>query len=235
MPNSLTTNILVVDDSAFDRAQIKQYLSQANPHTRYMFHEADWGREAVALLQAYGYDGVFLNCHLPDMDRLTILQRLYDAGLDAQGSPTVLMTLATDERSRMDALRFGVQDFLIKDHLNAAGVSLALQKAQAVHALAGPLSVNQMDGVTGVRTELVPIPELAAMGVGRVSIPIASILVAHKALSDFFAALHASPTGNLAGELGWLSRFEEYTDFVGLRRYRAMEEEYLPASALATS
>src|SRR6185503_3973464 len=64
---------------------------------------------------------------------------------------------------------------------------------QAVTALAGPLSVNQMDGVTGVRTELVPIPELARLGVGRVSIPVASILVAHKALTDFFSALRASP------------------------------------------
>jgi methylisocitrate lyase len=102
----------------------------------------------------------------------------------------------------------------------------------AVRALAGPLSVNQMDGVTGVRTELVSIPDLAEIGVGRVSIPVASILVAHKALSDFFFALRASPTGNLAGQQRWLSKFEDYTDFVGLRRYRAMEEQYLPQQTL---
>ncbi len=46
----------------------------------------------------------------------------------------------------------------------------------------GPLSVNLMDAISGMKTELIPIPELAAMGVGRVSIPVASIMVAHKAL-----------------------------------------------------
>ncbi|MCK7490076.1 MAG: hypothetical protein MZU79_07530 [Anaerotruncus sp.] len=43
------------------------------------------------------------------------------------------------------------------------------------------------------------------MGVGRVSIPVASIMVAHKALTDFFAALKASPTGTLPGQTQWVS------------------------------
>jgi len=102
---------------------------------------------------------------------------------------------------------------------------------RAVREIRGLLSVNLMDGVTGVKTELLPIPELAAMGVARVSIPVASIMVMHKALKDFFGALHASPTGLLAGETQRLSSFKEYTDFVGLPEYRAMEHDYLPALA----
>jgi methylisocitrate lyase len=86
-----------------------------------------------------------------------------------------------------------------------------------------------MDGVTGVKTELVPVPELAKMGVGRVSIPVASIMVVHKALTDFFTALHASPTGTLPGEQHWLSTFEEYTKFVGLPEYKDMEKKFLPS------
>ena len=45
--------------------------------------------------------------------------------------------------------------------------------AQAVNKINGPLSVNLMDGVTGVKTELLPVPELAKLGVARVSIPVA--------------------------------------------------------------
>ncbi|MBP1659932.1 MAG: hypothetical protein H6P95_1124, partial [Candidatus Aminicenantes bacterium] len=30
------------------------------------------------------------------------------------------------------------------------------------------------------------------------------------------------------GQTQWVSSFEEYTDFVGLKDYRAMENEYLP-------
>jgi methylisocitrate lyase len=98
----------------------------------------------------------------------------------------------------------------------------------AIERLEGPLSVNLMDAITGMKTELVPISELTRMGVGRVSIPVASIMVAHKALVKFYAALKNSPTGILAGETEWVSSFEDFTDFVGLKEYRQMEEHYLP-------
>jgi 2-methylisocitrate lyase-like PEP mutase family enzyme len=103
---------------------------------------------------------------------------------------------------------------------------------KAVREVRGPLSVNQMDAISGVRTELVPIPELAKMGVGRVSIPVASIMVAQKALFGFFEALKASPTGNLAGQQHWAVTFQEYTDFVGLPQYRQLEKEYLPEATI---
>jgi 2-methylisocitrate lyase-like PEP mutase family enzyme len=108
------------------------------------------------------------------------------------------------------------------------GIKARTDIEKAVKSIKGPLSVNLMDAITGMKTELIPIPELAKMGVGRVSIPVASIMVAHKALTDFFAALKASPTGTLPGQTQWVSSFEEYTDFVGLKEYRAMENEYLP-------
>jgi methylisocitrate lyase len=98
----------------------------------------------------------------------------------------------------------------------------------AVKRIQGPLSVNLMDAISGMKTELVPIPELAKMGVGRVSIPVASIMVAHKALMSFFTALKQSPTGILAGQTQWVSSFEQYTDFVGLKEYRKLEDQYLP-------
>jgi len=108
------------------------------------------------------------------------------------------------------------------------GIKSRADIEKAVKSIKGPLSVNLMDAISGMKTELVPIPELAKMGVGRVSIPVASIMVAHKALTNFFAALKASPTGTLPGQTQWVSSFEEYTDFVGLKDYRAMENEYLP-------
>ena len=110
------------------------------------------------------------------------------------------------------------------------GIRTRADIERAVNEVNGLLSVNLMDAVTGVKTELVPIPELARMGVARVSIPVASILVAHRALRDFFEALHRSPTGILEGQRQWVSSFGEYTSFVGLKEYRRMEDEYLPES-----
>jgi methylisocitrate lyase len=107
------------------------------------------------------------------------------------------------------------------------GIRTRQDIARAVKEVRGLLSVNLMDAVTGVKTELVPVPELARMGVARVSIPVASILVAHRAMRDFFEALRASPDGLLAGQSQWLSSFAAYIAFVGLPEYRRLENEYL--------
>ncbi len=111
------------------------------------------------------------------------------------------------------------------------GIATRTDIQRAVREVRGLLSVNLMDAVTGVRTELLPIPELAAMGVARVSIPVASILVMHRALTDFFAALRAAPNGILPGQTQRLTTFAEYTGFVGLPKYHALECQYLPALA----
>lgn len=100
--------------------------------------------------------------------------------------------------------------------------------AKAVAAIDGPLSVNLMDAVSGVKTELIPIPELAKMGVGRVSIPVASVMVAYQSLKRFFTALKNSPTGTLPGQLEWVGTFDDYTTFIGLKKYRELENEFLP-------
>jgi len=114
------------------------------------------------------------------------------------------------------------------------GIKTKADIQRSLKRLEGPLSVNLMDAISGMKTELVPIPELAKMGVGRVSIPVASIMVAHKALVEFFAALKKSPTGILAGQTQWVSSFEQYTDFVGLKEYRKLEEDYLPKERMET-
>lgn len=112
------------------------------------------------------------------------------------------------------------------------GIKTRADVEQAVRRVKGPLSVNLMDAISGMKTELIPIPDLEAMGVGRVSIPVASIMVAHKALMEFFFALKVSPTGTMPGQTQWVTSFEEYTDFVGLKDYKALEDKYLPEKRL---
>jgi 2-methylisocitrate lyase-like PEP mutase family enzyme len=114
------------------------------------------------------------------------------------------------------------------------GIRTKADIQRAVREVRGPLSVNLMDAVSGVKTELVPIPELARMGVGRVSIPVASIMVVHRALADFFKALKASPTGTLPGETKWVTTFADFTKAVGLPEYRELEAHYLPKERFET-
>lgn len=113
------------------------------------------------------------------------------------------------------------------------GIRTRAEIERAVTQVRGPLSINLMDAITGMKTELIPIPDLKEMGVARVSIPVASIMVAHRALMEFFTALKSSPTGLLAGQTQWISTFEEFTDFLGLKEYRRMENEFLPCDHIA--
>jgi methylisocitrate lyase len=114
------------------------------------------------------------------------------------------------------------------------GIKSRLDVEQAVKKIKGPLSVNLMDAISGMKTELITIPDLVKMGVGRVSIPVASIMVIQKALTDFFTALKNSPTGILAGQTHWITSFSEYTDFVGLKEYKKLEDQYLPTERMET-
>jgi len=104
---------------------------------------------------------------------------------------------------------------------------------RAVGELGCLVSVNLMDGVTGVKTQLIPIPELAAMGVARVSIPVASILIAPRALTDFSGALTAAPDGVLPEATDQISAFDDYTRCGGLDQYREQEDTYLPRTRVA--
>ncbi len=112
------------------------------------------------------------------------------------------------------------------------GIRTKADIERAVWEIKGLVSVNVMDAVTGVKTELVPIPELARMGVARVSVPVASILVAHRALKEFFEMLKASPDGLLAGRTHLVTSFKDYTAFVGLPEYRKREDEFLPRAVI---
>lgn len=144
--------------------------------------------------------------------------------------------------ARTDAYAtYGLEEAIRRCHLYAQagadvvfidGIRTRENIQKAVSEVQKPLSVNLMDAITGVKTELVPVPELAKMGVGRVSIPVASIMVAHKALTEFFRALQASPTKTLPGQTHWASSFEEYTTFVGLKDYQEMERKFLPEEIL---
>ncbi len=114
------------------------------------------------------------------------------------------------------------------------GIDSKADVKKVVKEIDGPLSVNMMDAVSGMKTELIPVPELAKMGVARVSIPVASIMVAHKGLTTFFNELKSSPEGILPGQTQWVCSFEEYTDFVGLKEYKKLEDKYLPKQIMET-
>ena len=66
------TTVLVVEDDASIRSLIAELLDDAG----YTVLEADWGKMALSLAQEHAPSVVLVDCMLPDMSGLDVLERL---------------------------------------------------------------------------------------------------------------------------------------------------------------
>ena len=98
---------------------------------------------------------------------------------------------------------------------------------QAVSGINGLVSINLFDFVEGGKTPLVPIEELAEMGVARVSVPTGTIFSSIRGVSNYLDAIKG---GRLAkGRSDLVASFDEFKELVGIPGFRALEKEFLPA------
>lgn len=100
----------------------------------------------------------------------------------------------------------------------------------AVRKISAPVSINLFDSVAGGKTPLVPIEELAELGVGRVSVPVGTIFVVVKWLREYLAVL--KERGIMPDRTDLLCTFDEFKRFVGLPEYKELEKRFLPKSVV---
>jgi methylisocitrate lyase len=88
------------------------------------------------------------------------------------------------------------------------------------------VSINLFDMVEGGKTPLLPIDELAAMGVARVSVPTGTTFAAMRGVKNYLEAIKG---GRLAvGRSDLVASFSEFKDVVGVPKFRELEKEFLP-------
>lgn len=100
----------------------------------------------------------------------------------------------------------------------------------ALSKIDAPVSINLFDSVVGGKTPLVPIEELAELGVARVSVPVGTIFVVVKALNEYLSVL--KERGIMPDRTDLLCTFDEFKRFVGLPEYKEMEKRFLPKSVV---
>lgn len=100
----------------------------------------------------------------------------------------------------------------------------------AVSKIKAPVSINLFDSIVGGKTPLVPIEELAELGVGRVSVPVGTIFVVVKWLREYLAVL--KERGIMPDRKDLLCTFDEFKQFVGLPEYKEMEKRFLPKAVV---
>lgn len=126
-------NILVIDDDKTDRIAVKRSLLQDGKQID--ISEAESGLQAIEMVKTNSFDCIFLDYRLPDMDGISVLRKLYDENADCLPSPTVILTGQGNESVMLDAIRYGAQDYLVKDNISADTLSIALTKAQQAYYL----------------------------------------------------------------------------------------------------
>jgi signal transduction histidine kinase/DNA-binding NarL/FixJ family response regulator len=125
MPNAW--KLLIIDDCAADRKIYRRYLLN-DPHQSYQILEIDSGEEALALCLEIHFDAILLDFCLPDMSGLEFLDRMIKQKLELV-TAVIMLTGRGDEEIAVQAMKKGVQDYLVKQHLKADVLQLTTRNA----------------------------------------------------------------------------------------------------------
>jgi len=120
--------LLIIDDDPVDRQTYLRFLS-ADETNVYVVVEAATADEGARLLSDGPYDCIVLDYRLPGGDGLTMLQLFRDSEGQALASPVVMMTGQGSEALAVEAMKYGVADYLTKDSLTAQAFRRAIGNA----------------------------------------------------------------------------------------------------------
>ena len=142
--------LLIVDDDETDRRLYGWLLARQAPGQFEVHHAVD-GAAGIAALRAETYDCVLLDFSLPDLTGLEFL-----ADVIANGelpAAFVLITGHGNEAIAVDAMKLGVQDYLVKDHVNEGRLWRAIVRAVSQRELRQRLA-NSMRALTEANASL---------------------------------------------------------------------------------
>jgi signal transduction histidine kinase/DNA-binding NarL/FixJ family response regulator len=136
-----TWKLLIIDDCAEDRRIYRRYLL-TDPHQSYEILEADSAEDGLALSQTTRCDVILLDFCLPDMSGLEFLSKLKQQQVEVT-IPAIMLTGHGDEQVAVQAMKRGVQDYLVKQHLKADVLRLAVRNAIKQSSLQAQLNKTQ--------------------------------------------------------------------------------------------
>ncbi|CEP34866.1 MULTISPECIES: hybrid sensor histidine kinase/response regulator [unclassified Halomonas] len=180
------TTLLLVEDNAVNRKVAMGLLARLGCDIVW----AESGHDALAMVQSQQVHLIFMDIQLPDMDGLTVTQRLREQGGWLASVPIVAMTAGGAEDDRQRCLAVGMDDYVTKPlSLSALSNVLALQLSSldtmplqalaVIPGLTGEQSLLNSDTLSMLKTAL-----------GEASM-IQLIMLYHQQVSDYSAQLAA--------------------------------------------
>ncbi len=119
--------ILIVDDDEV----MRQTLSDVFTKMDYEIVTTGSGKEAIALIQRRLVDLVLLDIRLPDMDGVTVLQKIKESDTDLM---VIMMTAYSDVQTAVLAMKAGAYDYINKP-FELDELKLLIQKAIETQSL----------------------------------------------------------------------------------------------------
>ncbi len=105
----MTPKILIVDDEPLNLATLEAFLAGDG----YELHFASDGLEACAQAEVVQPDLILLDVMMPELDGFEVCRRLRADPVVGR-VPIIMVTALDDERSRLEGLRAGADDFITK-------------------------------------------------------------------------------------------------------------------------
>ena len=124
--------VLLVEDEAVLRSQLRQMLEQAG----YAVDEATDGQAALHLGATEPYDAVVLDLGLPVLDGLTVLQRWRSQG---HAMPVLILTARDSWHEKVSGIDAGADDYLAKPFHAEELLARLRALVRRAHGLASPL------------------------------------------------------------------------------------------------
>jgi signal transduction histidine kinase len=139
--------VLIVDDSAADRALLRTILSRAG----YRVYEVSKGREALQKAREVRPHVIILDVNLPDLNGFEVC-RAIRADREIAGLPVLMLTVRHDDSDVLAGLEAGADDYVAKD----ADGTILLGRVRRL------IEFRQMSGLVMLNQQLVQIGRLVA-------------------------------------------------------------------------
>jgi len=149
--------VLLIDDHTLFRMGLKNLLERSDIN---VVAAASTGAEGLRIVHDAQTDVVLLDMRMPDMDGLSVLRQMREAGVTI---PIAMLTTSDEERDLVESLRNGAQGYLLKDmdptELVAALRNIVQGETVVAPQLAGTLA-RVLQGKTDQPEADTPLSEL---------------------------------------------------------------------------
>jgi len=160
MERTLMDAVLIVDDSAADRALLRTILGRAG----YSVYEVAKGGEAVRKAREVRPHIIILDVNLPDLNGLAVC-RAIRADSEIAAVPVLMLTVRHDDTDVLAGLEAGADDYVAKDSAGA----IVLGRVRRL------IQFRQMSSLAMLNQQLVQVGRLLAGIVHEIRGPLAVI------------------------------------------------------------